>query len=175
MTTPEPGRSVDWSELAVRLGTVHVEGESVTLSEVRRALEILLGEDELRAAVELAASERKGALLANCVLRLIRTDVAISHCIDLLEKAPGSEDREVLMRLMGDILNRSAAPRLLSVFSASNGQLQLLLLDILRSALQDGSVFPEDVEDLFVEARRSTSTSVSELAAEIASNWEELR
>ena len=77
------------------------------------------------------------------------------------------------MRLMGDILNRSAAPRLLSVFLASEELHQLLLLDILRGALQAQSVYPEDVEVLFAEARRSSSVSVAELAAQIASDFEE--
>ncbi len=173
MNTSWSGKSVDWAELAVRLGTIHDDGESVSLSDARRALEILLGEDELRAAVELAASERQGALLASCVLRLIRTDVAVGHCLDLFERTSSREDREVLMRLLGDILNRSAAPRLLSVFLASEELHQLLLLDILRGALQAQSVYPEDVEVLFAEARRSSSVSVAELAAQIASDFEE--
>lgn len=170
-----PAGTTDWERLAHRLGTVHAAGENVALDDARNALEEILGPEEIRSAVEWAGSEKPGALLAMSVLRILRVDSACAHCLDLIAAAEHPEDRLVLLRLLGDILNRSCAPRLLGAFEAGDESFKLLMLDLLIEQLRGGSLFPEDVRDLLTRAKAAASPAVRDLAATVAAPWSELR
>ena len=52
--------SIDWEAMAVRLGTLTAGGERSGRGEARRAIELLLGEDNLRESVDYYISGRPG-------------------------------------------------------------------------------------------------------------------
>src|SRR5262245_31231734 len=59
---------IDWHALAERLGTLRADGESGGSELGRRALEVILGPEALRAAVDYYAAGLPGAELARSAL-----------------------------------------------------------------------------------------------------------
>ena len=71
---------IDWEELAQELGTLRPDGESGGSDEARRAIELLLGEDRLRQAVDYYVAGRRGSELARHVLWQLHPWSAMQRC-----------------------------------------------------------------------------------------------
>jgi hypothetical protein len=71
---------INWEKLAVDLGLLTAQGEHSGSGEARRALEIILGEDALRAAVDYYVAHGRGGELARSVLWQLRPWSAMSRC-----------------------------------------------------------------------------------------------
>jgi hypothetical protein len=54
-------RPVDWAALVSKLGPLRADGESVTSDDARKALELLLGPEMLRTAVDYYCDYGKGS------------------------------------------------------------------------------------------------------------------
>jgi hypothetical protein len=71
--------SIDWARLATDLGALHNRGQMGGDNLAKRAIESLLGEDEIIAAVNLAMTHGPGSELALSVLRLLTSDKALDY------------------------------------------------------------------------------------------------
>ena len=58
---------IDWQKLAGELGLLTLDGESAGSDDALRAIELILGEDTLRASVDHYVAHRPGYELARSV------------------------------------------------------------------------------------------------------------
>jgi hypothetical protein len=86
---------INWEELATTLGLLINNGERGSSEAARRALELLIGEDALRASVDYYIAGRRGAELARCVLWQLHPWSAMRYCYDIFKgrSTPKSFDR----------------------------------------------------------------------------------
>src|SRR4051812_43307752 len=75
--------AIDWKQLGQQLGTLRVDGESGGSSEALRAIELLLGEDQLRAAVDYYVAGHRGCELARSVLWQLHPWSAMQRCYEI--------------------------------------------------------------------------------------------
>ena len=59
---------IDWHELAIKVGTIRENGESVSSKDAWRALEIIIGEQNLRNAVDYYIDGFDGSELVRFIL-----------------------------------------------------------------------------------------------------------
>ena len=76
----------------------------------RRALEILLGEQNLRDAVDYFIEQRPGCFTAEMVLTILRSKVAMERCYEMYESEPGSEASSGAVFLLSKIATYEALP-----------------------------------------------------------------
>jgi hypothetical protein len=154
----------DWSRSAEELGTLHVGGEGVSLSQARRALELWLGEEGIATAVRHACSDNPGSLLAWSVLRLLKVPYAFEVCIQDLLESKWQEDRLIIARLLGEMLTEDTAPRTGVVFDMEDEQVSLLVLDFFSFQLENNGLDIYFIRPALLHAIRSQHRSVREKA-----------
>lgn len=96
---------IEWEALARRLGTLRDGGESGGTDLAQTALEQILGEDEIRAAVDYYVAGRRGSELARSVLHLLQPWSAMQRCYEIFRTDPDPERRRsaiALLRVVAD-------------------------------------------------------------------------
>ena len=91
---------IDWKAIAVQLGTLRAGGESSGSEQARKAIELLLGEDNLRESVDYYISGGPGSELARSVLWLIRPWSAMKYCYDIYKSGRDIESRRMAVELL---------------------------------------------------------------------------
>src|SRR6185369_11539875 len=99
---------IDWIELARAVGSLEGTNESGGTAYACRALERLLGDDGLRAAVEHVVASRPGGELAMNVLRHIESERAAQIAYDVYRASSGDR-ASMAVWLIKHIANPSTA------------------------------------------------------------------
>src|SRR5688572_24143069 len=100
--------NIDWKALAVRLGTLSEGGESGGSNYAREAIELLLGEDNLRESVDYYISGAPGSELARSVLWLIRPWSAMRYCYEIYKSEADIETRRMAVELLRVVADKRA-------------------------------------------------------------------
>src|SRR5437899_12791893 len=88
----EAKMAIDWKELAKQVGDLNPDGSergSGTTSG-QRALEILIGEENLRNAVDCFVSDELGGFTAEMVLKIIGSEIAMKRCYEIYKMEPST-------------------------------------------------------------------------------------
>src|SRR5215204_2222574 len=99
---------IDWQALASQLGTLREDGESSGNHKACEALEILLGEDNLRRSVDYYISGRPGSELARSVLWQIHPFSAMRYCYDIFKSDLPVEFRRSAVELLRVVADKRA-------------------------------------------------------------------
>lgn len=94
---------IDWGQLAAATGVS--AGGGVSSAHGLRALELLVGEENCRAAVDEYVSGTPTAELARSVLSIVRPHCAMAHCVKIALHEPSDQKRGLaleLLRVFGD-------------------------------------------------------------------------
>ena len=85
--------AIDWRGIATQIGDLNPDGiENGSGTESgRRALEILIGEENLREAVDHFISIQPGAFTAEMVLKIIRSEIVMYRCFEIYKTEPGTD------------------------------------------------------------------------------------
>lgn len=159
--------AIDWQALAESLGTLRDQGELVTDRHARAAIELLLGEDNLRQAVAYYISGEPGSELARSVLGQVRPWSAMQYCYDIFKSSAPIEQRRMaveLLRVLADQRARGWIPEILQdadevIQTWGAGVLDaLFLLDQLSGA---------EAEDLLKLAEHHVNPEVRKIANSI--------
>lgn len=92
--------SIDWEALAVQVGALTGDQESGGRLYAQRAIEILLGEDNMRQAVDYYILGEPGSELARFVLWQIHPWSAMKHCYDICKSNADIEVRRSAIELL---------------------------------------------------------------------------
>lgn len=102
--------AIDWAALAKKVGDVTSESEAFATETGRRALEILLGEDNVRDAVDYWISQKRGCFTAEIVLSIIRSRVAMERCYEIYKTEQDSERANRAVFLLASFAETEALP-----------------------------------------------------------------
>jgi hypothetical protein len=105
MSTP-----IDWEQLARQLGLLRPDGESGGSDSALRAIELLLGEDNLKAAADYYVSGGPGGELARNVLWQLRPWSAMQRCHEIYRSGADVETRCAAVELIRVVADRRALP-----------------------------------------------------------------
>jgi len=95
---------IDWLSLSEEMGLItwYEEGrnESGGTREAREAIARILGDDEMRAAVDYYVSGAPGSELARSVLWLLHPVAAMDRCVEIFRSDADIEDRRSAVHLL---------------------------------------------------------------------------
>jgi len=94
--------AIDWRALGQQVGDLNVDGGERTTGSTesaQRALELIIGEENIREAVDHWTSFEPGAFTAEKVLLIIRSTVAMEYCYEIYKNEPNTEraDRAIFL------------------------------------------------------------------------------
>ena len=155
---------IDWQALASQLGTLREGGESSGSQKACEALEILLGEDNLRRAVDYYISGKPGSELARSVLWHIRPFSAIRYCYDIFKSNLPIEVRRSAVELLRVVADKRAVDWIDEFLNDEDADIQAWGAGVLDQLLWSELVEPEDVEYLLAKAETHSNIGVRDTA-----------
>jgi HEAT repeat protein len=163
--------AIDWKAIADQIGGLQPDGgeKIVGTAGGRRALEILLGEENLCEAVDYFISLKPGAFTAEMVLQIIKSEVAMNRCLEIYKSEPGSYRACSAVFLLGCMANTRALPWVREFLEDSNEAVRLNGLRVLQCILY-GPLDDDDLvaaKRLFDKAESDPDTTVRERALDI--------
>src|SRR5580700_10269982 len=84
--------AIDWGAVASQVGGIEPDGREriVGTDGGRRALELILGEENIREAVDHWTDQKLGEFTAEQVLIIISSTVAMERCYEIYKTDPAS-------------------------------------------------------------------------------------
>jgi HEAT repeats len=169
--------AIDWKAIAMQVGDLNWQGNvrkgSGTQSG-RRALEILLGEENLRDAVDYFISLGPGWDTAEMVMKLTRSRIAMSRCLEIYKTEPNTERACSAIFLLGSIADDTALPWIPDFFNDGNEAVRLNGLRVLQNILYGYESLSEQqvatAKELLNSATSDASATVRDRATETL-NW----
>src|SRR5215831_9679300 len=98
---------IDWQVLAQQLDTLRPSGANGD-DPARRALDLIFGEEQLRAAVDHYIAHRPGSELVRKVLRILHSWVATQYCYEVYHSDVSIEQRRTAIELLHFIADSRA-------------------------------------------------------------------
>lgn len=83
--------AIDWEAIAKQVGDITGDGVRFGTATGRRALEIIVGEENIRDAVDSWLSLEPGCFTAEMVLMIIRPKIAMDRCYEIYKAEQNSE------------------------------------------------------------------------------------
>lgn len=100
--------SIDWEQLARQLGTIHEGSESSDSIVALQAIELLIGEKQLRDSVDYYISQAPGCELARVVLWQLHPWPAMQRCYEIFRLSENILDRQLAIELLRVVADRRA-------------------------------------------------------------------
>lgn len=160
---------IDWQALASQLGLLREGGESSGTHRACEALESLLGEDNLRHAVDYYISGKPGSELARSVLWHIHPFSAMRYCYDIFKSDLPVEVRRSAVELLRVVADKRAVGWIAEFLNDDDPEIQAWGAGVLDQLLWSELIFPEDIEHLLVKAETHSNIGVRETAEFIRS------
>lgn len=155
---------IDWQALAIEVGALKEKGETGSSAFALRAIEILLGENNLRQAVEFYIKLKPGSELARSVLWLLHPFSAMKHCYDIYKSDAPLQDRRQAVELLRVVADRRAVGWIVEFLEDEDEEIQGWGAGVLDQLLWSGLVQPEEVEPLLQKAEVHENSYVKERA-----------
>jgi len=108
--------AIDWVDLATRIGAVDWTGNENPpgTDGGRRALELIIGEDTLREAVDSAVNLivpwQPGYFTAEAVLKVLVSPLAMQRCYEIYKNEPGTDRGRSVVYLLASMADETALP-----------------------------------------------------------------
>lgn len=163
--------AIDWRSIAAQVGALDPDGSErgCGTDTGRRALEILIGEDNLRAAIDHFISLQPGAFTAEMVLQIIKSEVAMNRCLEIYKSERGTDRACSAVFLLGCMADSNALPWVRGFLEDSNEAVRLnglrVLQNILCGPLGDDEI--ATAKELFDIAVSDPDPAVRERASDI--------
>ena len=168
MRDPAMRTRINWQRLAREVGSIHRSGERGGSGLASIALERILGEAELRAAVDYCVSGRPGAQLANSVLCLVRSWTAMKRCYEIFRSREDERRRVAAVGLLSHMGDERVLQWVGEFLADPAPGVQTCGMSILDQMIEGWTVLPAEVKRLVREAARHPNERVRELAESIA-------
>ena len=156
---------IDWHNLAIQLGTLSPNSESGGSDYAIRAIQLLLGEDQLRAAVDYCVQGQPGSELARSVLWHLHPWSAMQRCYEIYRSAESLGDRAYAVNLLNVVADRRALPWISGFLDDPDPDIQAWGVGVLDQLLWSGLIEIEECADLLEKARQHPHPEVRKSAA----------
>jgi len=162
------GNSINWHRLAEQVGTLNDTGESGGDRYARQALELIIGEEQLRMAVDYYVQHHRGSELARSVLLLLHSWAAMQRCYELYQSQEELEIRRSAIELLRVVADRRALPWIEEFLNDPDPVIQGNGMEVVEKLAWSELVFPEECQALLEKAAQHSHPDVRELAKEIS-------
>jgi hypothetical protein len=160
---------VDWHTLAQKLGSLHEGGESGGSDLGRQALELIVGVDALRSAVDYYIAGGPGSELARSVLALLKPASAMERCLEIARSDADTESRRSAVELLRVIADGRGIAWVAEFLRDEDEGVQVWGAGIVDQLLWSGLADPDDCSELLDAMERHSNTSVQQQAAFVRS------
>lgn len=162
---------IDWRAVALDVGDLSPDGAvrgSGTLSGLR-ALELIIGEENIRGAVDWWASDEPGAFTAEMVLRIIRSTVAMNYCYEIYKNEPNTRRSSAAVFLLYEMADWRVLPWVAEFLEDTNVSVRwngaMALQGILAGPLNDEGI--ATAKHLLAKAESDPDEGVRQKAREV--------
>ncbi len=163
--------AIDWKELAKQIGRLNPDGSEMGCGTEsgRRALEILIGEENLRNAVDYFISLEPGAFTAEMVLQIIKSEIAMNRCFEIYKTEPDTYRACSAVFLLGSMADYHALSWVREFLEDNNQAVRLNGLRVLQSIICGPLSDPDTAiaKELFDKAESDSDSTVRERAVKI--------
>ncbi|HEX8127777.1 MAG TPA: hypothetical protein VF527_01520 [Pyrinomonadaceae bacterium] len=159
--------TINWKSLAEHLGTLRDGGEVGGSSYARQVIESLIGEENLRQAVEYYIDGKPGCELARSVLWQIQPWSAMKHCYDIYKSDGDIGKRRIAVELLRVVADRRAMGWITEFLEDKDQEIQIWGMGLLNQLVSSGSLSESETEELLTQAGTHANPSVREIAASI--------
>ena len=154
----------DWKSLAHQLGASEENGDIVGMKHAQRAVELLLGEENIREAVDYYISGKPGAELSRFVLMLIRPWPAMLYCHELYSSSREVEIRRTSVELLRVIADERALAWVLEFLRDDDAAIQLWGASLLEQLVSKELIEVDQAESVIIQAEQHSNPHVQERA-----------
>jgi hypothetical protein len=151
---PSLSAEIDWEKLAAELGFLTADGESGGSDQARHALELIIGEDALRASVDHYIAYHRGHELVRSVLWQLRPWSAMSYCYEIFKRPQKLADRRAAVELLRVMADRRSLPWITEFLDDSDPDIQAWGIGVLDQLLYSELISPEEAEALIMTAEQ---------------------
>jgi hypothetical protein len=161
--------AVDWHTLAQQLGTLHDSGESGGSDLGRQALELIVGVDALRSAVDYFIMGAPGSELARSVLALLKPSSAMERCLEVARSDADAESRRSAVELLRVVADRRGIDWAAEFLRDEDEGVQVWGAGIVDQLLWSGLADRDDCGQLLEAMERHPNVGVQRYAALVRS------
>lgn len=158
-----PSSSIDWSELARDLKMVH----SGSTHNAKRAIEVVLGEDNLRAAVDAYVCFGDGAELARSVLWHLHPWPAMQRCHEIYLSGSEIRERRRAIDLLRVVSDGRVLPWIRQYLDDPDQEIRLWGVGIIDQLLFARLIDQRQCVELLAYARQHEDPQVRDKVVEI--------
>lgn len=151
---------VDWQALARDIGVSRDGRSGTTVQDYRRALEILVGEDVIRAGVDHYVRGGEGMDLVPGVLSRIRPRSAMERCYQIFKTDTDIQARRSAIDLMRMVADRSALVWVPEFLADPDQGVQSWGIEVVEQLLWTGTIDEAEGEGLLKQAERHSNEHV---------------
>jgi hypothetical protein len=156
-------QGIDWSELARDLKMVH----SGSTHNAKRALEVVLGDGNLRAAVDTYVAFGDGAELARSILWHLHPWSAMQRCHEIYQSGAEIRERRRAVELLRVVADRRALPWIRQYLDDPDPEIRAWGIGIVDQLLFARLVEQVQCAELLAYARQHTDPAVRDKVTEI--------
>jgi hypothetical protein len=153
---------IDWDEIAAALRPEMPDREPAGSDAARRALEMILGDEALRAGVDYYVAHRPAGELVRSVLWLLRPWSAMARCRELASSSNDTDTRRSAVELLRVVADRRALPWVSEFLEDSDSHVQNWGIGILDQLLWSELIEPHDAEEVLDKAAHHHNQEVRE-------------
>jgi hypothetical protein len=163
--------AIDWYAVASQIGGLESDGREriVGTDGGRRALELLLGEENIRQAVDHWADQKPGEFTAEAVLLIISSTVAMERCYEIYKKEPTSHRAGAAVFLLAEMADSRALPWVREFMEDNSDGIRwnglMALQNILAGPLGDAGI--ATAKELLTKAESDADERLRDRAREI--------
>lgn len=151
---------IDWTSLAASLGTIQKNGEQGGTSEGRKALELILGEKNIRLAVDHYLDGKQGLLLVRNVLEVIRPSSAMYYCLRVYQESNEQDRKYQSLMLLKAFADNRILPWLEDILNDEDPTIQKLGSDLLEQLIWSDAVEVSDCKALILKMKTHENEEV---------------
>jgi len=159
--------AIDWNSIAQQVG------DNYDTAAGRKALEIIVGESNVRDAVDYWISQEPGGFAAESVLSVMRPKVAMDRCYEIYKAKPDSEDAIGAVFLLASFADDMALPWVRQFLDDRNRGIRWNGLAVLRTILGSpmGDAAIASAMQLLDQVERDSDADLRERAQLIRSEF----
>lgn len=159
--------TISWKTLAEHLGTLRDDGEVGGSNYARQAIEVLIGEESLRQAVEYYIAGEPGSELARAVLWEIQPWSAMEHCYDIYKSDSDIGKRRMAVELLRVVADRRAIGWITEFLDDKDQEIQMWGMGLLDQLVSSGSISELEAEELLEKVDTHANPSIREIAKSV--------
>lgn len=176
-TPKRPGNVtvIDWLNIVNTLETLYPDGERGGSDVGHQALELILGVEAIRSAVDYYIAGRPGFELARSVLAIIKPFSAMERCVEIARSEADIEHRRSAVELLRMIADRRGIAWATEFLHDDDDGVQIWAAGIVDQLLWSGLAEPDDCGELLDEMEKHPNPGVLRYASLIRTFLESRR